>query len=158
MSTDKKFRESLAVGKAGEDIVYNYLIKHHGLVEDNRSQVHEEGSGPRLRGTEGIIIQPDFCVYNKPGSPKGRFAVDAKVKSSIYPFKDKRCFTVDHKYEDYKRIVQIKMLDYLAMIFLFKNKMYFYKDSDCYGQQFVDNEYSVGNVYYFAFDEKKIIY
>jgi hypothetical protein len=158
LSTDEKFQESLAVGIAGEDIVYEYLIRNYGLVEDSRSQVHEEGKGPRMIGTEGYVIQPDFCVYNKPGSRKGRFAVDVKVKSSIYPFKGKRCFTVDKKYEDYKRIVQIKQLDYLMIIFLYENNLYIYKDTDCIGSQFVSNDYGHGNVYYFEYDKSKIKY
>jgi hypothetical protein len=158
LSLDDRFQESLAIGIAGEDIVYDYLIEHYGLVEDNRSQVHGDGYGPRLQGTEGKVIQPDFCVYNKPGSPKGRFAVDVKVKSSLYPYAGKKCFTVDKKFEDYKRIVQIKMLDYLAIIFLYENKMFFYKDSDCIGYKFMSNDFGHGNVYYFEFDEKKVIY
>lgn len=158
MSKDDRFQENLAIGIAGENTVYEYLIKHYGLVEDSRSQTHGEGSGPRMVGTEGKIIAPDFCVYNKPGSPKGRFAVDVKVKTSLYPYTGKRCFTVDKKFEDYKRIVQIKILDYLAIIFLYKNKMYMYKDSDCIGYEFISNNYGHGNVYYFEFDEKKVIY
>lgn len=158
LSTDEEFQKSLAVGLAGEDIVYKYLIENYGLVEDNRSQVHEKGSGPRLVGTEGRIVLPDFCVYNKPGSPKGRFAVDAKVKTSLYPFDGKQCFTVDKKFEDYKRIVEIKHLDYLAIIFLYKDKMYFYRDNECIGHKFMDNKYGRGNVYYFEFDDKKVIY
>jgi hypothetical protein len=155
LSTDEKFQENLAIGIAGEDSVYEYLILNNGLVEDSRSQSHGDGAGPRLIGTEGKIISPDFCVYNKPGSPKGRFAVDVKVKSSLYPFKDKKCFTVDKKFEDYKRIVSLKCLDYLCIVFVYKNKMYFYKDSDVVGSKYITNEYGSGNVYYFEYDESK---
>ena len=158
LSSDEKFQESLAIGVAGEDAVFEYLIKNFGLVEDTRSQIHGEGYGPRMVGTEGKVIQPDFCVYNKPGSPKGRFAVDVKVKSSLYPFKGKKCFTVDKKFEDYKRIVQIKQLDYLMIIFVYGSKMYFYQDKDCIGHKFMSNEYGHGNVYYFEFDETKVRY
>jgi len=158
LSTDEKFQENLQVGLAGEDAVYEYLINHYGLVEDTRSQIHGDGYGPRMVGSEGKVIQPDFCVYNKPGSPKGRFAVDVKVKSSLYPYKRKRCFTVDKKFEDYKRIVQIKMLDYLAIIFIYEGRMYMYRDSECIGSVFMNNEYGRGNVYFFEFDESKIIY
>jgi hypothetical protein len=154
---DDDFEKNLAMGVAGEDSVYQYLITYNGLVEDSRSQVHGEGAGPRMIGTEGKIIQPDFCVYNKPGSPKGRFAVDVKVKSSIYPYKGLRCFTVDKKFEDYKKIIQIKKLDYLAIVFIFENKMYFYKDSDCIGSEFISNKFGHGNVYYFEHDTTKII-
>jgi hypothetical protein len=158
MSNDEAFRESLVIGIAGEDAVYEYLINHYGLVEDTRSQTHGEGYGPRMMGTEGKVIQPDFCVYNKPGSPKGRFAVDVKVKSSLYPFKGKKCFTVDKKFEDYKRVVQIKQLDFLMIVFMYEGKMYFYKDSDCIGSKFMSNSYGHGNVYYFEFDEAKLTY
>lgn len=158
MSSDRVFEENLKVGLAGEDIVYDYLIANYGLVEDTRSQVHGQGKGPRLVGTEGTVIQPDFCVYNKPGSPKARFAVDVKVKSSIYPFRGKKCFTVDKKYEDYRRIVEIKHLDYLALVFMYEGKMFFYRDADCIGSQFMSNDYGHGNVYYFEYDESKIRY
>ena len=143
---------------SGEDKVYDYLIRHHSLVEDSRSQVHGNGAGPRLVGTEGKVIQPDFCVYNKPGSGRGNFAVDVKVKSSLYPFNGKKCFTVDNKYEDYKRVVQIKGLDYLAIIFLYENRMHFYKDSDCIGNKFFNNEHGTGSVYFFEYDKSKVIY
>lgn len=158
MSSQEEFEENLAIGIAGENTVYEYLIKNFGLVEDTRSQTHGEGAGPRMIGTEGKIIQPDFCVYNKPGSPKGRFAVDVKVKNSLYPFKGKKCFTVDKKFEDYKRIVQIKQLDYLAIVFLYNGKMYFYRDSDCIGYKFMSNEFGHGNVYYFEFDNSRVRY
>jgi len=155
---DKKFEENLAMGIAGEDTAYEYLIRNYGLVEDTRSQVHGTGAGPRMIGTEGKIIQPDFCVYNKPGSPKGRFAVDVKVKSDQYTFEGKKCFTVDKKIEDYKRIVQIKHLDYLMIIFIYAGRMYFYQDSDCIGKKFMSNDYGHGFVYFFEADEKKIRY
>lgn len=158
MSSDEQFEESLALGISGENTVYSYLIANHGLVEDNRSQVHGQGAGPKLIGTEGKIIQPDFCVYNKPGSPKGRFAVDVKVKNSRYWFKGKQCFTVDSKIEDYKRVVQIKNLDYLMIVFVFEGKMYFYKDSDSIGREWKTNAYGTGYVYYFEYDESKIKY
>ena len=158
MSTDEDFQEKLAIGIAGENSVYEYLINNFGLVEDTRSQKHGEGCGPKLVGTEGRVTQPDFCVYNKPGSPKGRFAVDAKVKTSLYYFKGKDCFSVDNKFEDYKRIVQIKQLDYLLIAFVYNNKIFFYKDSDCIGSEFRSNEYTHGLVYYFEYDESKIRY
>jgi len=154
--SDEQFKKSLAIGVAGEDMVYEYLIQNHGLVEDCRSQTHGEGSGPRMIGTEGFIVQPDFCVYNKPGSPKGRFAVDVKVKNSVYWYKGKQCFTVDSKFEGYKRIVQIKQLDFLQIIFVYKNQMYFYRDSDLFGKELKSNEYGTGVVYYFEMDESRI--
>ena len=157
MSSDDVFQENLKIGIAGEDIVYDYLIRTNRLVEDTRSQVHGQGRGPRMVGTEGVIIQPDFCVYN-PDTRRGRFAVDVKVKTSLYPFQGKKCFTVDNKYEDYKRIVEIKMLDYLALVFMYNGKMFFYRDSDCIGFQFLSNDYGHGNVYYFEYDETKIKY
>jgi len=156
MSSDLEFKESLAKGIQGENLVYDWLIANFGLVEDSRSHSHGEGAGPRLVGTEGKVISPDFCVYNKPGSPKGRFAVDVKVKSSIYWYNGKQCFTVDKKFEDYKKIVQIKNLDYLMIVFLYNGKMYIYKDTDCIGSEFKSNDYGHGRVYYFEHDESKV--
>jgi hypothetical protein len=155
---DAAFEESLALGISGENLVYDYQIANYGLVEDSRSQVHGQGAGPRLVGTEGKIVSPDFCVYNKPGSPKGRFAVDVKVKNSLYWHAGKRCFTVDKKIEDYKRIVQIKQLDYLLIIFVYEGKMHFYKDTECIGKEYKRNEFGTGFVYYFEYDESKVVY
>lgn len=153
---DKKFEENLAMGIEGENIAYDYLINNYGLVEDKRSQKHGEGHGPRMRGTEGIVVLPDFVVYNKPGSPKGKFAVDVKVKSSLYTFNGKECFTVDKKFEDYKRAVDIIGLDFLSIIFIYNGRMHFYKDSDCIGHKYIDNAYGKGNVYYFEYDKSKM--
>lgn len=151
------FEENLAVGTIGEDIVYEYLVRNNSFVEDCRNQKHTENSGPRLRGTEGTLILPDFIVYNKNLS-KGNFAIDVKVKRSIYPFNGKLCFTVDNKFEDYKRIVQIKKLDFLSIIFIYDNKLYLYKDTDICGTHIYNNKYSTGNVYLFEFDETKQVY
>lgn len=157
MSSKKEFEEKLAQGTEGEDIVYNYLIKNNSFVEDLRKQKHEDRSGPRLRGTEGTLVLPDFAVYNK--SPlKGNFAVDSKVKSSIYPVNGKICFTVDNKYEQYKRAVQVKKLDYLMIVFIYEKRMYFYKDTECVGITVFNNKYSTGNVYLFEFNKANIRY
>ncbi len=157
MSSDREFEEKLAIGVAGEDIVYNYLITTNSYVEDSRHQKHGKKSGPSLKGTEGYVVLPDFVVYNK-NPNKGNFAVDAKVKSSVYPINGKMCFTVDNKFEQYKKAVQIKKLDFLMLVFLYEDRMYFYKDSEYCGTTVFDNSYSTGNVYLFEFDKNKIRY
>jgi hypothetical protein len=154
---DKRFEENLAVGEAGEDIVYSYLVANNSFVEDLRKQKRSEGGGPRLKGTEGSLVSPDFAVYNK-NPKKGNFAVDAKVKTSIYPVYGKKCFTVDSKYEQYKRVVQVKKLDFLMIVFIYEGRMYFYKDTECSGITTFRNQYSTGNVYLFEFDKSKIRY
>ncbi len=153
--TNLTFEEKLAKGTAGEDIVYDYLIRNCGYVEDLRKEKLDKYGGPRLRGTEGSIVLPDFSVYTK---HKGAFAVDVKVKTSLYPVNGKKCFTVDNKFEQYKRAVQIKRLDYLMIIFIYEGKMYFYKDSDCCGTTTFNNQHGNGLVYCFEFDEKKWVY
>jgi len=152
---NEKFREKLEMGIKAENVAYSYMIKHYGFVEDLRQQKHGEFAGPRLVGTEGRVILPDFLVYTK---EKGAFAVDVKAKTYLYPFEGKQCFTVDNKFEEYKRAVQIKRLDYLALIFSYKDRMYFYKDTDCIGSQYLDNEYGSGMVYYFEFDKRRLTY
>ena len=97
---NNNFQEKLAIGTAGEDIVYPWLKANNSLVQDMRYQKHEKGSGPRLEGTEGYFVLPDFAVWNK-NPNKGNFLVDVKVKDSIYPVNGKMCFTVDKKFEDY---------------------------------------------------------
>jgi hypothetical protein len=157
LSSDKVFQESLALGTAGEDIIYQYLIKYNSYVEDNRSKNHKVGTGPRLFGTEGSLVLPDFYCYNK-NTDKGNFAIDVKVKNSVYTVKKEKCFTVDNKYEQYIRIVQIKKLDFLMMAFVFENRNYFYRDSECIGTTTFNNQYGTGLVYLFKQDVGKIRY
>lgn len=151
------FQEKLAIGTAGEDLVYPWLVKNNSFVIDFRYQKHEKGTGPRLEGTEGSLVLPDFAVWNKNPS-KGNYAIDVKVKKDIYPVNGKKCFTVDSKFEDYKRSVQIMKLDFLSIIFLYKDRFYVYKDSDLFCTTVYNNSYSKGNVYCFEHDESKIKY
>lgn len=157
MSSEAEFQESLAIGTEAEDRVYEYLIDHNSYVQDLRKQVHPDNRGPRLKGTEGTLVLPDFIVYNK-DPKKGNYAIDVKWKKSIYPAKGTKCFTVDSKYEDYKRVVQIQKLDFLMLVFVHDSKMYFYKDSDCIGTTVFDNQYGSGKVYLFEFDPTKHTY
>jgi hypothetical protein len=158
MSTDEEFQAKLELGKKAEDILFEYLKMYNGLVEDSRRQNYNDGGGPRLEGTEGSIVLPDFTVYNKPGDRRGSFAVDVKYKTSVYPINGKKCFTVDNKFEQYKKIVQIKGLDFLVIAFMFNGKFYWYKDSDLYAVTTFQNQHSTGNVYCFEYDESKIRY
>jgi len=152
-----RFQEKLAVGTAGEDIVYPWLKANNGFVQDMRYQKHEKGSGPRLEGTEAVVVLHDFAVWNK--SPnKGNFLVDVKVKDSIYPVKGKMCFTVDKKFEDYKRCVQIMKMDFLKIIFVYENRLYVYKDTDLTCTTVYNNQYSKGTVYCFEHNKNKIEY
>jgi len=156
MSSEKKFEENLQMGISAEDIAYSYLIQNNSLVQDLRQQRHGEFSGPKLVGTEGSVRLPDFIVYNK-SSRKGNFAVDVKAKTSIYPALGKKCFTVDDKFEDYKRSTQVMKLDFLILIFYYNGRMYFYRDSDCIGTTKFDNtSYGTGPVYCFEYDESRI--
>lgn len=154
---DKVFDENLAIGTAGEDAVYPWLMSNNSLVQDMRYQKHEKSSGPRLEGTEGKVVLPDFAVWNK-NPEKGNFLVDVKVKKSIYPINGKLCFTVDHKYEDYRRCVQVMKLDFLMIIFIYKDRFYVYEDSDLFCTTVYNNQYSTGNVYCFEYDKSRIRY
>lgn len=151
------FQKNLEMGTVGEDTVYSWLKDTNSLVQDMRYQKHGKASGPRLEGTEGRVILPDFAVWNK-NPAKGNFLVDVKVKSSVYPVNGKRCFTVDSKFEDYVRCVEIMKLDYLQIIFIYDNRLYVYKDSDCCGTTRFDNQFSTGDIYLFEYDKSKIKY
>ena len=157
MKSDTEFEEKLAIGTAGEDIVYEYLKRNNSLVQDMRYQKHEKGSGPRLEGTEGTVILPDFAVYNK-NPNKGNYTVDVKVKSSLYTIDRKKCFTVDKKFLDYRQATQILKLDFLMLVFMFEDRMYFYKDTELHGTTEYNNQYGRGTVYGFAKDDSKIRY
>jgi len=156
MSTsDNEFQKALDLGIAGENKVYEYLKSTNSLVMNTRLHKHDEKIGPRMHGLAGSVVLPDFVVYNK-FEDKGNFAVDVKVKKSIYPIGNKLCFTVDNKFEDYVRAVQIMKLDYLALIFVFEDNLYFYKDSDLIGTTVYGNKWSNGTVYLFEHNKAKI--
>jgi hypothetical protein len=157
MSSNQEFEEKLAVGAAGEDILYSYLTANNSYVEDLRSQMHGNRTGPCLLGTEGRLTLPDFAVYNK-APHKGNFAVDSKVKTSVYTVGGRRCFTVDDKFKQYQLATEIKKLDFLMIVFIFENRMYFYKDSDCCGTTVFGNQFGHGPVYLFEYDKRRIRY
>lgn len=158
MSSEVEFQEALRLGTIAEEIVYGYLKANHSLVQDMRKQTHEDNKGPRLIGTEGELVLPDFGVTNK-NPNKGNFLIDVKYKSSLYTVKDKKCFTVDRKYEQYKRVREILRYDFLMMAFMFEDRLYFYKEEDCIGtHQFRPNKFGDGFVYLFQFDELKKVY
>jgi len=152
----ENFKEKLEMGIAGEDLVYPWLKARNSLVQDMRSQAHTEFAGPRLEGTEGSIALPDFAVYNK-NETKGNFAVEVKVKTDIYPVKGKMCFTVDEKFEDYKRVVQIMKLDFLVMLFIYKGRMYSYRGSETLGRHYFGTIFGEWG-YLFEYDTSKIVY
>lgn len=154
---DTKFQENLRVGTKGEDAVYPWLKANNSLVQDMRYQKHEKGSGPRLEGTEGKIVLPDFAVWNR-FPEKGNFLVDVKVKKDIYPVKGKMCFTVDNKFEDYVKCTEIMGMHFLKLIFVYENRFYVYKHTDLTCTTVYNNEYSKGTVYCFEFNKSKIAY
>lgn len=157
MLSKDDFQKSIEIGTAAEDIVYSYLRNNNSFVQDIRRQTHEDFTGPRLKGTEGELVLPDFAVYNK-NPNKGNFAVDVKFKSSVYTINGKKCFTVDNKFEDYRLATQVLKLDFLMIVFMFKDRMYFYRESDYIGTTIFKNQYGRGNVYLFEFDSKRITY
>jgi hypothetical protein len=155
--SSEKFEEKLQMGIFAEDIAYSYLIQNNSLVQDLRQQKHGEFSGPILTGTEGTVKLPDFVVYNK-NPRKGNFAVEVKAKSSIYHINGKKCFTVDNKFEDYKRCVHVMKLNFLLLIFYYNGRMYFYKDGDLADVTSYGNKYGTGSVYCFEYNEAKITF
>lgn len=157
MSSDEEFQEQLEFGEEAENIVYDYLIRNNSSVLDLRKYNREVGGGPRLKGTEGSIVLPDFGVFNK-DPRKGAYTVDVKRKRSLYSYQRRTCFTVDNKFEQYKTATQIMRYDYLRLMFFYEDRMYFYRETDCIGREYKSNEYSTGFVYYFEFDDKKIVF
>lgn len=157
MSSDEEFQEQLKFGEAAEDIVYDYLIANNSGVIDLRKQKRDEGGGPKLVGTEGSLILPDFGVFNK-NPRKGTYTVDVKRKRSLYGYAGQKCFTVDNKFEQYKQVTQIMRYDFLGLMFFFEDRMYFYKESEIFGKEFKSNEYGNGFIYYFKFDNTKRVF
>ena len=151
--SSNNFHEKLAEGTQGEDAVYKYLAETNSYVEDTRHQKYEAGGGPKLRGIEGTVTLPDFVVYDR---FKGNYAVDVKVKKSIYKVQDQLCFTVDYKYLHYLKTVELKRLDYLVLAFVYQDQLYWYTNSDLAFTTAFDNQYSRGAVYCFVHDTAKI--
>ena len=152
MSLPAVFTKKLAMGVWGEEQVFPWLLSNGYTVEDCRRQNYKDGGGPRMISNDVSLALPDFIVYKGPVA----FAIDVKVKSSTYPL-DGPCFTVDKKFEDYLKVTTLRRLDYLAMIFIYNNRFYMYKDSDVAGVTQYNNEHSQGNVYYFKYDKTKVV-
>jgi len=151
-----RFQKNLEKGIAAEDIVHGYLKMNNRWVQDCRAQKHDKKSGPKLEGTEGTLVLPDFICYNK--KPKESYAVDVKAKSAIYPIDGKNYFTVDNKFEQYKRVVELFGLDWLKIIFYYEGRMYLYRCDEYSLTKEFNNRYSIGKCYLFEFDRSKMIY
>lgn len=155
MQSEEEFQETLAIGTAGEDTVYEWLKANYSLVQDVRYQTHNKGTGPRLAGKEGSIILPDFVVYDK---FKGCFSVDVKVKTSVYKINGKKYFTVDdYKFRDYLKCNEIMNLDYLMLIFIIENRFHLYTDTEHKGTHIFNNNYGKA-AYLFEYDKSKVRY
>jgi hypothetical protein len=144
--TDEEFQENLRLGIAAEDKVYSYLRMNCSLVQDMRYQTHDKGTGPRLEGTSGTVILPDFAYYDR---FKGRWLLDVKHKTKSF-------FTVDdYKFRDYKRCVELMGCVGLILVFVYEDEMYFYDSSEATGPRVFNNEF--GNAaYVFNVDRTKI--
>lgn len=143
---DRRFKENLRLGTKAEDKVYSYLRMNYSHVQDMRYQTHEKGTGPRLEGTSGSVILPDFAYYDK---YKGKGLLDVKYKSSNY-------FTVDdYKYRDYLTSVELLNLEKLVLVFVYEDEMYFYDSSEATGPRTFNNNYGKA-AYVFDYDRSKI--
>ncbi len=144
--TDEEFQENLRLGTAAEDKVYSYLRMNYSFVQDMRYQKHEKGTGPRLEGTTGSLILPDFAYYDR---YKGKGLLDVKYKASKF-------FTVDdYKYRDYLECAGIMNLVNLLLVFVYEDEMYFYNSSEATGPRTFNNSYGKA-AYIFEFDKSKI--
>jgi hypothetical protein len=144
--TDEEFQEKLRLGTLAEDKVYSYLRMNYSCVQDMRYQKHEKGSGPRLEGTIGSLILPDFAYYDR---YKGKGLLDVKHKAKNY-------FTVDdYKFRDYIECVGIMNLDHLTLVFVYEDEMYFYDGTEATGPKIFNNGYGKA-AFVFEYDKKKI--
>jgi len=143
---DKRFKENLRLGTIAEDKVYSYLRMNYSHVQDMRYQTHEKGTGPRLEGTSGSVILPDFAYYDR---FKGKGLLDVKYKASNF-------FTVDdYKYKDYLSCVGLMNLEKLILVFVYEDEMYFYDSSEATGPRTFNNSYGKA-AYVFDYDRSKI--
>jgi len=154
MRSDKEtFEAALEVGTKAEDIVYAWLKSIYSYVQDTRYQTRKEGTGPRLEGTSGSVILPDFIIYDR---FKGKHAVDVKAKTSAYFIEGGRYFTVDsYKFDHYMKTVELMGLDGLYIIFVFEDELYLYTHEDMVRRHSFANSY--GKVAcLFDYDKTKI--
>ena len=143
---DKRFEENLRLGTAAEDKVYSYLRMNYSFVQDMRYQKHEKGTGPRLEGTTGSLILPDFAYYDR---YKGKGLIDVKYKASNF-------FTVDdYKYRNYLECTGIMNLVNLVLVFVYEDEMYFYDSKEATGPQTFNNSFGKA-AYVFEYDRSKI--
>ena len=143
---DAAFRENLRIGKIAEDKAYAWLKLHYSFVQDMRYQTHDEKTGPRLEGTSGSIILPDFAFYDK---FKGKKLLDVKHKS-------KPRFTVtDYQMRDYLRCVDLLNAEGLVLCFDYEDEMYFYNSEEKTGPIIFDNGFGYA-AYEFEFSRSKI--
>lgn len=146
MLTDEEFQENLRLGTNAEDKVYSYLRMNYSFVQDMRYQKHEKGTGPRLEGTTGSLILPDFAFYDR---YKGKGLLDVKYKASKF-------FTVDdYKYRNYLECAGIMNLVNLMLVFVYDGEMYFYDSAEAEGPKTFNNSYGKA-AYIFNFDKSKI--
>jgi len=143
---DKRFKENLRLGTIAEDKVYSYLRMNYSCVQDMRYQKHEKGTGPRLEGTIGSLILPDFAFYDR---YKGKGLIDVKYKAKPY-------FTVDdYKFRDYLECVGILNLEKLLLVFVYEDEMYFYDSDEATGPKIFNNGFGKA-AYVFEHDRKNI--
>jgi hypothetical protein len=144
--TDEQFQENLRLGTLAEDKVYSYLRMNYSCVQDMRYQKHEKGTGPRLEGTIGSLILPDFAYYDR---YKGKGLLDVKYKASNF-------FTVDdYKFRNYQECVGIMNLESLILVFVYEDEMYFYDSKEATGPRVFNNEHGK-SAYIFNVDRSKI--
>jgi hypothetical protein len=144
--TDEEFQENLRLGTAAEDKVYSYLRMNYSFIQDMRYQKHEKGTGPRLEGTTGSLILPDFAFYDR---YKGKGLLDVKYKASKF-------FTVDdYKYRDYLECTGIMNLATLLLVFVYEDEMYFYDSNEATGPRTFNNSYGKA-AYVFEYNRSKI--
>ncbi len=149
------FEKALGIGIAAENDVYEWLKNNYAFVQDSRYQTRDKGTGPRLSGLGGSVIIPDFIVYD---AFEGKFALDVKFKTSIYPINGKKYFTVDdYKFRDYLRCMQLMNLDKMVFLFVYNNRYYMYKSDENNGVHRFDNTYGKG-AYLFEHNEDKITF
>lgn len=143
---DDNFNVKLEVGMQAEDKVYRYLILNYQYVQDCRYQRREKFSGPRLVGTAGNLVLPDFIVYDE---HHGKYAVDVKYKSAAYPIGGVECFTADYsKTQDYARVAEVLGLDKVLLIFVYNDNLYLYDAKDIHGRHCFNNKYGSEAVLY----------
>lgn len=149
MTSNEKFQEKLEMGTKAENLVKAWVEKKYEHIVDLRYQKHAKG-GPRITGTTGSFVLPDFAVYDQTGN----FLIDVKAKSRVNLIDGIHYFTVDPKLNDYLECTRIMNMDSCKIMFVYDNRKFMYDSAEWSAKHDFNNEFGSW-AYIYRYDKNK---